>query len=96
MVVITIDTVKDSPEELRKTIRYLESLVNDSSGRGEASGEEGLGADEGLLNMFGGGQPGSGGGESDREGLDEPSGEGKGGGSSARDQDAFIEIVEYE
>ena len=29
MVLINIDTAKDSPEEIRKTIRYLESLVDE-------------------------------------------------------------------
>jgi hypothetical protein len=30
MVIINIDTAKDPPEELRKTIRYLQTLVGDA------------------------------------------------------------------
>jgi hypothetical protein len=31
MVVINIDTSKDSPEEIRKTIRYLQEMVGESA-----------------------------------------------------------------
>jgi hypothetical protein len=38
MVIINIDTTKDPPEEIRKTIRYLQTLVGDAPvGEGQPS-----------------------------------------------------------
>jgi len=36
MVIINIDTAKDPPEEIRKTIRYLQTLIGDAlAGEGQ-------------------------------------------------------------
>lgn len=37
MVVINIDTAKDAPEDIRKTIRYLQALVGDETVRLDAA-----------------------------------------------------------
>lgn len=47
---ISIDTKEDSPEEIRKLIRMLLALVDDSSGYGERTPPA---TGEGLFDMFG-------------------------------------------
>ncbi len=62
MVVINIDTGKDSKEEIRKTIRYLQTLVEDEPGsasdftnlfgENDSPGSERGAASGGMMGMF--------------------------------------------
>lgn len=60
MVIINIDTSKDSREEIRKTIRYLQEIVEDSTSsstlfdpKSDTSGESSSNEFSSMMGMFG-------------------------------------------
>lgn len=87
MVEIHIDTKKDSEEEIRKTIRFLQGLIGETSGSSYSSSspsDDVPPASGGAFNMFG----------SDDDAPSDYSPE-KSTSDDSDEENSFIEIVEY-
>lgn len=81
MVKIEIDTAKDSPDEIRKIISYLQSVVGGSSDSSSPTESQ-----DGIFNLFNNTQDDS----SDESAQESPENDVK-----KTSDDAYIEIVEY-
>lgn len=87
MVELRIDTGKDSPEQIRKVIRFLQSVVGDAPSEANGAADETPAVNEGVFNIFGDNSPpptDSDESDSDIERTIE-----------SNDDDAYIEVVEY-
>ncbi|RME30789.1 hypothetical protein D6789_04595 [Candidatus Woesearchaeota archaeon] len=81
MVELRIDTTRDSPDQIRKVIRYLQSVVGDAPPGASEASNAAPEVHEGMFNIF-----------SDAASTSEPSKDNK---AEDSNEGAYIEVVEY-